>query len=169
MKQHNRTNVKKLTKGNRMKIWIDADACPKPIKEVAFKAAMKREIHLIMVANQIIQHPRSPFIKMIKVSSGFDVADNYIAANVEANDIVITADVPLADLVVKANAFAIEPRGKLLTADTIAERVATRNLMESLRTIGEVSGGPKAFSAQDTQAFANGFDRLLTRLIQAQK
>lgn len=149
-----------------MRIWIDADACPKPVKDIVFKAAMKRELQLILVANQVIQHPKSPFIKMIKVGAGFDVADNYIVQETQPNDLVITQDIPLADLVVKKGAYAIEPRGRLLTPDTIAERISTRNLMESLRSIGEVSGGPSSFSAADSQRFANGFDRLVTQLIQ---
>lgn len=148
-----------------MKIWIDADACPKQVKEIVFKAAMKRQVHVVMVANQVIQHPKSPFISMIKVGAGFDVADNYIVQETQANDMVITQDIPLADLVVKKGAFAIEPRGRLLDEDTIAERVATRNLMESLRSTGDIRGGPSAFSAADAQSFANGFDRLLTRLM----
>ncbi len=148
-----------------MKVWIDADACPKPVKEIIFKAAMKRQIKSIMVANQIIPHPKSPFIQMIKVNSGFDVADNYIVQEVTTGDIVITADIPLADLVVKKGAYALEPRGNLLSEDTIAERVATRNLMEGLRSTGEISGGPKAYSAKDAQYFANSFDKLLTQLV----
>lgn len=148
-----------------VKIWIDADACPKPVKDIVFRAAIKRQVHLVMVANQIIQHPKSPYIHMIKVGAGFDVADNYIVQEVQPNDLVVTADIPLADLIVKKGAYAIEPRGRLLTPDTIAERISTRNLMESLRSIGEVRGGPSSFSSSDSQSFANGFDRLLTQLI----
>lgn len=150
-----------------MKIWIDADACPKPVKDIVLKAAVKRQVMTILVANQRIQHPKSPFIVMTQVGAGFDVADNYIVQHAEVNDMVITADVPLADLVVKKGAFAIEPRGRLLTPDTIAERTATRNLMESLRSIGEVRGGPSSFSAADSHAFASGFDRLLTQLMRS--
>jgi len=150
-----------------MQIWIDADACPKPVKDIVFKAAMKRELKTILVANQVIAHPKSPFIQMIKVGAGFDVADNYIVQHVQLQDIVVTADIPLADLVVKKGAYAIEPRGRLLTQDTIAERVSTRNLMESLRSIGEVRGGPASFSAADSQAFANGFDKLITQIMKS--
>ena len=152
-----------------MQVWIDADACPKPVKEILFRAAMKRELMTIMVANQVIASPKSPFIKMIKVGAGFDVADNYIVQHVEPNDLVVTQDIPLADLIVKKGAFAIEPRGRLLTPDTIAERISTRNLMESLRSIGEISGGPSSFSAANSQSFANGFDRLVTQLLQNEK
>lgn len=150
---------------NGVKVWIDADACPKLVKDIVFRAAMKRQVHLILVANQVIQHPKSAFIHMIKVGAGFDVADNYIVQECRPNDLIVTADIPLADLVVKKGAFAIEPRGRLLTPDNIAERISTRNLMESLRSIGEVRGGPSSFSASDSQSFANGFDRLLTQLM----
>ena len=152
-----------------MKIWVDGDACPKPIKEILFKAAMKREIQLEFVANQFISLPKSPFITLKKVAAGFDVADNYIAQNVEKNQIVITADIPLASEVVAQGAIAIEPRGKELNKETIANRLATRDLMEELRSMGEISGGPKSHAGNHTQAFANTFDRLLTKAITRSK
>ena len=146
-----------------MKIWVDGDACPKAIKDILFKAAMKREVQLELVANQIIPMPKSPFLTMKKVGSGFDVADNYIVEQAQANDLVITADVPLASQVVEKGAVAIEPRGKELNKETIAYRLANRNLMEQLRDMGQISGGPKSHSGNDSQLFANTFDRLLTK------
>lgn len=146
-----------------MKIYIDADACPKAIKEILYKAAKRKNIELILVANQALQVPKHSLIKTVQVGQGFDVADNYIANAVQANDLVITADIPLANDVVQNKGFALNPRGELYTEQTIKNRLATRNLMEELRSNGVVSGGPKAIDKKDIQKFANALDRYLSK------
>lgn len=146
-----------------MKIWIDADACPKVIKEVLYRAANRTKITLILVANQPLSIPPSPFIKKIQVSSGFDVADNYIAQHLESGDLVITADIPLANAVIEKEGTAINPRGDLYTKSNIKERLSIRNLSEQLRSTGVISGGPASLNKRDVQAFANSLDRFLTQ------
>lgn len=144
-----------------MRIFVDADACPKAIKEVLYKAATRTQTALILVANQYLIIPNSPFIKVIKVASGFDVADTKIVEEIVAADIVITADLPLANLVVAKGAIAINPRGKLYTAETIKLALATRNLLTELRDSQLIRGGPAPFSKNDVQVFANQLDKLL--------
>lgn len=148
-----------------MHIWVDGDACPKPIKEILFKAATRRSVQLIMVANQHMVLPPSPFLNFKQVSAGFDVADNYIVDECQAGDLVITADIPLAASIVEKGGTVIEPRGRELNKESIANRLATRNLMEELRSMGQISGGPRTMSQQDSQEFANTFDRILTKLL----
>jgi len=152
-----------------MQIWIDGDACPNQVKTIVFKAAQRRHVMTYVVANQLISTPPGPWIKAIRVESGFDEADRYIIEHVQAQDIVITADVPLAAAVVQRQANVIEPRGKILTSESIQERQATRDLMEQLRSTGTISGGPAPFDQKSVQAFANSFDRLVTQAIQASK
>lgn len=147
-----------------MQIWVDADACPKPIKEILFRAATRKQIMVTLVANQYLAVPKSPFIKTLRVESGFDVADNRIVAELHNGDIVITADIPLAAAAVKHGAAAINPRGYLYTEDNIRERLSMRNFMEELRGSGVQIGGPEAFSQGDRQAFANQLDRLLAQV-----
>ncbi len=146
-----------------MQIWVDADACPKPNRDILIRAAKRREVHVIFVANQLLQLPPSPYIRMLKVAQGFDVADDRIAIELTAGDLVITADVPLAAEVVRRDALALNPRGTLYSADNVAEHLARRNLLEELRSSGQVSGGPPALGKADIQAFANQLDRLITR------
>ena len=146
-----------------MRIFIDADACPKPIKEILYKAAIRTKTELILVANQFLKVPISPFIKIIQVSSGFDEADKRIVDETCAGDIVITADIPLANLVIDKGAVALNPRGRSYTKDTIRQQLATRNLMAQLRDTLQVSGGPPSFNKQDCQALANQLDKLLAR------
>ncbi len=148
----------------KMKILVDADACPKVIKEILFRAAVREKIEIILVANQRLDIPASPYIKMQKVGKGFDVADNEIVCIAEPDDLVITADIPLADLVIKKGALALDPRGFLYTKDNIHHRLTMRNLMAQLRDLGEVSGGPNTITKQDRQAFANELDKLLMKL-----
>ncbi len=145
-----------------MQIWVDADACPKAVKEILFKTAMRREVKLTLVANQYMTIPTSPFIDMIKVGSGFDVADNEIVKLCSDGDLVITADIPLADKIVEKGATGLNPRGELYTEDNIKGILSMRNLMEELRSAGTVSGGPAAFSAKDKQNFTNQLDKFLT-------
>lgn len=146
-----------------MKIWVDADACPVAIKEILYRVANRAGIELTLIANQMLRVPPSPWIKALQVPSGFDVADQRIAQEAAAGDIVVTADVPLAALVVAKGATVIEPRGELLDKSNIQERLTMRNFMETLRNSGVETGGPSALSAGDKQAFANQLDRLLAR------
>lgn len=150
-----------------MKIWVDADACPKPVKEILFRAANRTKIETVLVANQALSTPNSAFIRSIQVGSGFDVADNYIVQHSEANDVVITQDIPLAAELVDKQVHPINPRGELYTPANIKQRLAMRDLMEELRSTGQVSGGPKAYSHTDRQAFANSLDRLLAQAMRA--
>jgi len=142
-------------------IWVDADACPNVIKEILFRAANRAKVPLTLVANQYIQIPKSPFIKNMRVEQGFDVADLRIVELCNPGDLVITADIPLADGVVRKGGIALNPRGELYTEETIAQRLAMRNLMEELRSTGEISGGPATFNQSDRQRFANELDKFL--------
>lgn len=146
-----------------MQIWVDADACPGPIKDILFRAAERRRIPLTLVANHFVRVPKSPFIRSLTVETGFDVADGRIAASVQAGDLVITGDIPLASRVVDAGGVALNPRGTFYTRDNIRDHLARRNLMEELRSIGTVTGGPSALSRVHLQEFANALDRYLTR------
>jgi len=147
-----------------MRIWVDADACPRVIKEILYRAAERVRVRLTLIANQPLWAPRSEFIDTMKVPSGFDVADGRILELVEPDDLVITADIPLAAEVVEKGAHALSPRGELYTEENIRERLAVRNLMDQLRNEGVVTGGPSSLGQSDRQAFANQLDRLLTRL-----
>jgi hypothetical protein len=142
-------------------IWVDADACPNLIKTVLFKAAQKRQLMTILVANQIIATPPSKYIRAIRVSGGFDVADNYIVQHLQSGDLVITGDIPLAAGVIEKQGVAINPRGELYDQRNIGEKLAMRNFMEEMRNTGQVSGGAAAMSAKDVQHFANALDRFL--------
>ncbi len=146
-----------------MKIWVDADACPVVIKEILYRAANRTQIPLTLVANQMLRVPPSPWIRALQVPGGFDVADQRIAAEAEAGDLVITADIPLAAQVIAKGAKVIDPRGELLTAANIQERLTMRNFMDTLRSSGVETGGPAAFSNADRQAFANRVDTLLAK------
>jgi hypothetical protein len=146
-----------------MQIWVDADACPNVIKEILFRAAERRRVMLVLVANQPLRAPSSHYIRTIQVPGGFDEADRKIAEDVHAGELVITADVPLAAQVVEKGAHALSPRGELYTRDNIRERLTMRNFMDELRKTGVDTGGPAALSQSDRQAFANQLDRFLTR------
>jgi uncharacterized protein YaiI (UPF0178 family) len=146
-----------------MQIWVDADACPNVIKEIIFRAATRTSTKVILVANQPVRVPLTGFISSIQVPKGFDVADNKIVQSIKAGDLVITADIPLADLVVDQGGLALDPRGELYTKENIKDRLATRDLMEQLRDGGLVSGGPKTLGPKERQAFANQLDRILAR------
>ena len=149
--------------GISMVIWIDADACPRAVKELVFRAATRLQLRVCLVANRPLTTPPSPLISAVQVAAGSDVADSYIAQHVAPGDLVLTADIPLAGLVVARGATALNPRGEVYTADTIGERLAVRNLLEELRWAGVATGGPAAFSGADRQRFAEALDRLLTR------
>ncbi|TAN49105.1 MAG: YaiI/YqxD family protein [Methylococcaceae bacterium] len=146
-----------------MQIWIDADACPNVIKDVLFRAAERVKVSTTLVANQAIRTPPSPYIRAVRVSGGFDVADNYIVAQVRPGDLVITADIPLADAVIAKSAHALNPRGEFYTPENIKQRLAMRDFMDQLRGSGVQTEGPAPFSTGDQRAFANQLDRFLTR------
>ncbi|MEM1434240.1 MAG: YaiI/YqxD family protein [Pseudomonadota bacterium] len=147
-----------------MQIWVDADACPRPIKEVLFRAANRTATPTTLVANQYLRTPPSRWIKALQVPAGFDVADHEIVERVEPDDLVITADVPLADAVIARGAVALNPRGRLYTAENIKADLARRDRNETMRAAGLLEGGgPPAFSPQDVQQFANALDRWLAR------
>lgn len=144
-----------------MQIWIDADACPNGIKEILFRAAERKKIVTILVANQTLKIPLSPFIKMRCVAKGFDVADNEIVKSVQAGDLVITSDIPLAHDVLNKQANVLTPRGERYTLDTIKERLVMRDFMETMRASGIQSGGPAALSNKDKERFANQLGQLI--------
>ena len=142
---------------------MDADACPRVIKEILYRAAQRKGLQLTLVANQPLDVPRSRRIRAVQVGAGFDVADNYIVQQMKSGDLVITADIPLAAEVIEKGGLAIDPRGELYTKGNIRERLNMRDFMESLRSSGVATGGPSAFSQADRRAFANALDRLLAR------
>lgn len=146
-----------------LNIYVDADACPKVIKEVLFRAAEREQVLLTLVANQPLRIPPSRYIKSLKVAAGFDVADNEIVNLTESGDLVITADIPLAAEVIEKGGFALNPRGEMYTADTIRQKLTMRDLMDQLRGSGVTTGGPPVISQRDRQLFANELDRFLTR------
>jgi uncharacterized protein YaiI (UPF0178 family) len=146
-----------------MQIWIDADACPRVIKDILFRAAEKRRIPLILVANQALRVPPSKYIRCIQVGAGFDIADGRIVSELRPGDLVITADIPLAAAVLDKGGHALDPRGTLMTVDSIGERLMMRNVLDELRGCGVETGGPPPLSPSDRQAFANRLDAFLTR------
>ena len=146
-----------------MQIWVDADACPKVIKEILYRAAERVKCQLILVANQPLAIPRSPFIKSIRVESGFDVADNYIVQNVQAGDLVITGDIPLAAEVLDEGAEALNPRGEAYSRETIKQKLTMRDFMDEMRGTGIMSGGPPPLNQTDRREFANALDRFLEK------
>lgn len=146
-----------------MQIWVDADACPKAIKAVLFRMAQRTAITTTLVANHYLTIPSSPYIKMLQVKSGYDVADNEIITRLIADDLIITADIALAYEGITKNAHAINPRGELYHKETIKERLVMRDFMDSLRSSGINTGGLAELNARDIQAFANQLDRFLTR------
>lgn len=146
-----------------MQIWVDADACPRVIKDILFRAAEKRRIPLILVANQALRVPTSKYIRCIQVGAGFDVADGRIVAELRPGDLVVTADIPLAAAVLDKGGHALDPRGTLMTTDSIGERLMMRNVLDELRGCGVETGGPPPLSPSDRQAFANRLDAFLTR------
>lgn len=142
-------------------VWVDADACPKVIKEILYRAAKRTKIRMVFVANQPISTPLSPFIQKVLVTSGFDVADNHIIQNMAAGDLIITADIPLANEVIDKGGVALNPRGELYTKENIKQRLSIRDLNEHLRSSGLISGGPPTIHAREIQAFANQLDKYL--------
>lgn len=144
-----------------MRIWVDADACPSVIKEILFRAAKRAKILTTLVSNQHISTPPSPFITKLQVAAGFDAADDKIVQLLQPGDLVITADIPLADAVVSKQGIALNPRGELYSPRNIKQRLAIRNFTHGLRSSGVITGGPAKISKQEIQDFANQLDRLL--------
>lgn len=145
-----------------MHIWVDGDACPKAIKQILFRAAIKREIRVTMVANHLAIIPSSVFIKRVHVEHGFDKADKYIVSQLEAHDLVITADIILADEVISKEALALSPRGMLYTPSNIKQILTMRNLNESLRENGLIRGGLDALNPKEIKNFSNHLDKIIT-------
>jgi uncharacterized protein YaiI (UPF0178 family) len=145
-----------------VQIWVDADACPRVIKDILFRAAERRQLPMVLVANRLLWTPPSRFIRALRVAHGFDVADREIVEQVQAGDLVVTADIPLAAAVIKRGARALDPRGVRYTEDNVQERLAVRNLMDQLRATGIETGGPAPWSQSDSHAFANQLDRILS-------
>ena len=146
-----------------MRIWVDADAMPAVIKDILFRAAERKRIVSTLVANKLLRVPPSPWIRALQVPHGFDVADAEIARRVEAGDLVITADIPLAAQVIEKGGHALNPRGEFYSPENIREALNLREFMTGLRDAGLASSGPPAFSQSDRQAFANQLDRFLAQ------
>ncbi|MCW8922045.1 MAG: YaiI/YqxD family protein [Gammaproteobacteria bacterium] len=146
-----------------MQIWVDADACPVVIKEILFRAAERTSTQVTLVANQYINTPKSRYINFIQVKAGFDVADNEIVKRLNAGDLVITSDIPLADEAIEKGAYALSSRGELYTKANIKARLNMRDFMESLRSSGVDTGGPPALNQNDRKSFADQLDKFLSR------
>ena len=146
-----------------MQIWVDADACPGVIKEILYRAAARHSLPLILVANQWLRVPPSPHIRAVQVPQGFDVADSHIVERASPGDLVITADIPLAALVIEKQAFALNPRGEFYSVENIRQLLDMRNFMDTLRGSGVETDGPPAFTQADRQSFANQLDRFIAR------
>lgn len=146
-----------------MHIWVDADACPVAIKEILYRAAERKQVPLTLVANKALSVPRSAWISSKQVSQGFDVADDYIAEQVQPGDIVITADIPLAAEVLDKQGHAINPRGERYSHDTIRQILGMRDFMDTMRSSGVQTGGPPPLNQTDRRNFANELDRLLAK------
>lgn len=152
-----------------MKIWIDADACPRVIKEILFRASERLRIPVCLVANKKLAKHGSHLIESIVVAEGFDIADDYIADHADPEDLVITADIPLAARIVAKGGIALDPRGELYTEDNVGERLSMRDLMMELRAGGLVQGGPSQFNLTDRKRFASSLDSLLTRMLRGKR
>ncbi|MBV9772966.1 MAG: YaiI/YqxD family protein [Gemmatimonadetes bacterium] len=149
-----------------MKLWIDADAAPRDVKEFVFRAARRLELATVLVANQRLPvPPGNPFVTAVRVEGGPDVADLHIATHAEAGDVAVTADIPLAAALVAKRVTVIDPRGEEFTADNVGERLAVRDFMDGLRGAGVETGGARPYGAKEKQAFASALDRVLTRAL----
>ena len=145
------------------RIWVDADASPKAVKEILYRASERTKIPVTFVANQFLEVPRSSLIFAVKVASGFDVADNYIVEHSNKGDIAITQDIPLAAELVAKGCVVLNPRGEKYTKENVRERLNMRDFMDSLRSSGVQTGGPEAFSKKDRMTFANALDNVLVQ------
>jgi uncharacterized protein YaiI (UPF0178 family) len=153
-----------------MKLWIDADAAPRDVKEICFRVSDRLKLETVLVANQRVQLPLGyPHLSAVRVNGGPDVADRYIAEHAASGDVAVTADIPLAALLVPKGVVVIDPRGEEYTAESIGERLSVRNFMDGLRGAGVETGGHAAYSPREKQAFANALDRALTRALRASR
>lgn len=153
-----------------MKIWIDADACPRVVKEILFRASARLQVPLCLVANKSLAKHSRPLVEVVVVEDGFDVADDYIAEHAAPTDLVVTADVPLAARVVDKGGVALDPRGELYTEESIGDRLAMRDLLSELRDNGTIlGGGPAPFGMTDRNRFASALDRILTRMVRGHR
>ncbi len=150
-----------------MRVWVDADACPKQIKEIIYRAAERTQIVFTLVANQFLATPNSPYITTIRVCSGFDVADQKILDSMAKGDLVVTADIPLADAVVNQGGTALDPRGRLYTHHNMKQHLSTRNFNTELRGAGMITGGPAGLGKKEIQLFANNLDKYLASIKKA--
>ena len=146
-----------------MQIWVDADACPKAIKEILYRAAERVKVPLTLVANKPLRAPSSLYITTIEVSAGFDVADGEIIKMIKPRDLVITSDIPMAAEAIAKGAFALNPRGELYTKENVSIRLNMRDFLDTFRASEIHSGGPAPFNSRDRQAFANALDRFLAK------
>ncbi|AAN70786.1 conserved protein of unknown function, UPF0178 family [Pseudomonas putida KT2440] len=147
-----------------MRVWIDADACPKAAKDLIVKFALKRKFEVVMVAGQAVAKPAFAIVRLIVVPSGMDAADDYIVEHAVPGELVICSDVPLADRLVKKGVAALDPRGREFDERNMGDRLAARNLFTELREQGQVGGGQAAYGEREKQAFANALDRIIARL-----
>jgi uncharacterized protein YaiI (UPF0178 family) len=145
-----------------MLIWVDADACPNTIKEILFRAAVRTQVVVILVANQFIRVPSSEFIKALRVPQGFDMADNEILKKMHSEDLVITADIPLANAVIEKGGTALNPRGTLYTKNNVKQCLSIRDFHEHLRSCGNITRGPALLSQKEVRDFSNALDQFLT-------
>jgi len=145
------------------RIWVDADACPGVVKDILFRASRRTGVALVLVANRAIAVPALPNVSFLQVQRGFDEADREIVDRMAAGDLVVTQDIPLAAEAIAKGGLAISPRGEVYSSETIGERLAMRDFMESLRSTGVDTGGPAAFGQRDSQAFARQLDAWLSR------
>jgi uncharacterized protein len=154
-----------------MRVWIDADAAPREVKEIVFRAVKRLEVQAVLVANSwLTGPPGNPFVSAVRVDGGADVADLHIAEHAEPGDVAVTADIPLAARLVEKNVMAIDPRGDEYTEENVGERLAVRDLMDGLRGAGMLEpGGPRPYGPKDRQAFAATLDRVLTRALRARR
>lgn len=150
---------------SKMKIWVDADACPAVIKDILFKAAERTQVEMTLVANHYMRIPPSQYTSFLQVNQGFDVADNEIVKRLGEGDLVITGDIPLAAEAIEKGGHALNPRGEMYTTANIKQRLAMRDLMDSLRSSGVDTGGPSAMNSADRQKFANNLDSFLTKAL----
>jgi hypothetical protein len=144
-----------------LRIWIDADACPRDVKEVVYRAAQRTQRAVVVVANQPIFVPRSPLVRLERVGGGLDVADDHIVANAEKGDLAITADIPLAARLVEKGILVIDPRGDVYDEENVRERLSVRDFMAGIREAGVNTGGSSAWGPRDKQRFADALDRTL--------
>jgi uncharacterized protein YaiI (UPF0178 family) len=152
-----------------VKIWVDADACPRIIKEIVFRASERLHVPVFLVANQDLSKAHSKLVTSVLVAEGIDAADDHIVRHATPEDLVITADIPLAARIVANGGVALDPRGELYTEENVGERLSLRDLLQELRAEGLVRGGPSQFSLTDRNRFASALDRLLTRMLKGRR